>query len=524
MNSKGIALVALTAITICISASFAASGDEAKPAAKPLIKVTFKITELGPAMPDPKDALLEVIANPDGKHYAGVSQSMDRNEFSIIVDGKIVKKFPDIFSVNLGGRIIRECAGIPLVSYSHDFKHLAYTGGVDKDKTLLVVDGKETNIDGSIDIIIYSPDSARFAYFVTSGKKHYVVVDGKKGKEYDGSVYSIMPIAEGDPGTKRGDWIPFFSPDSKHYAYQAQAKDKWLVVYDDKEGKQYDKIFLRGNRTFSPDSLHFNYLAFTGEKRVLVMDNIEKGNYDEGTFFNKNTQDIFRFEKKESGKCVVIYGGTPGKEYDEITSLAISPDSKHLAYVGRSGRDYFMVINGAEGKKYSNPVDYMQYSADSRHLAFTSGNLLVIDGNEKEYPCNVGNPVFSEDMKHFYSLTMFFEDSKTPHYKVMIDGVEGPPLAPIDDYNGTMYFKPIYKLVFGPDPKYVVYHTRKNMKPTETDNQDNLIPVIVVNTLGTDTMIKPWTLPVFDSPRKFHYIGTKDGKVYLVEVEITEIV
>ena len=67
------------------------------------------------------------------------------------------------------------------------------------------------------------------------------------------------------------------SPDSRRVAYGAGVGNKWFVVVDGKEEKQYDKIFIAGGGKVifdSPDSFH--YLALKeGSKIYLVEERIK---------------------------------------------------------------------------------------------------------------------------------------------------------------------------------------------------------------------------------------------------------
>lgn len=72
---------------------------------------------------------------------------------------------------------------------------------------------------------------------------------------------------------------PVFSPDSKRLAFAVKSGDKWCVVVDGAEGKQYD-TFAGWNVVFSPDSRHFVYLASFGGKLKIFVDNQPRGEYD----------------------------------------------------------------------------------------------------------------------------------------------------------------------------------------------------------------------------------------------------
>ncbi len=60
-----------------------------------------------------------------------------------------------------------------------------------------------------------SPDGRHFGYVVEKGDKEFVVVDGKKGKEYDYIENQDYPADASLP-------IPLFSPDNNHWAYTAK--------------------------------------------------------------------------------------------------------------------------------------------------------------------------------------------------------------------------------------------------------------------------------------------------------------
>lgn|GEM_PF-1342408 len=66
------------------------------------------------------------------------------------------------------------------------------------------------------------------------------------------------------------------SSDSRHVTFVAKSGNKWFVVVDGKEKKQYDAIVVlgRGKIVFdTPTSLH--YLAQNGKSIYLVEENIE---------------------------------------------------------------------------------------------------------------------------------------------------------------------------------------------------------------------------------------------------------
>jgi hypothetical protein len=97
-------------------------------------------------------------------------------------------------------------------------------------------------------------------YAAQSGNKWFVVVDGKEEKQYDGI----------------GD-TPFFSPDSKHLIYVAMIGNKYLIVIDGKEEEQYNRIVAINSRwkTVFDTSDSFHYLASKGSSIYLVEERIK---------------------------------------------------------------------------------------------------------------------------------------------------------------------------------------------------------------------------------------------------------
>jgi|HubBroStandDraft_1064217.scaffolds.fasta_scaffold81492_2 hypothetical protein len=163
-------------------------------------------------------------------------------------------------------------------------------------KYIVVVDGSEEKSYDAIGYrsLAFSPDSGRVFYMAYSGDKAFVVVDGIEGKPYDdlggggpihssddgggscyarelsqkwiGSVNSKVPNPMRCPSKA----IVPFSPDSRKVAYVAKSGNKYSLVVDGKEGKQYDDI-VGGAFVFdSPNTLH--YLAANGNSSAFGYD------------------------------------------------------------------------------------------------------------------------------------------------------------------------------------------------------------------------------------------------------------
>ena len=93
------------------------------------------------------------------------------------------------------------------------------------------------------------------------GDKWFVVVDGKEGKQYDWVRVDTL----------------IFSPDSTRLIYEAKKSNKVFVVLDEKEGRQYDSILCgwpMGGWIIFDSHDNFHYLARKNDGVYLVEERI----------------------------------------------------------------------------------------------------------------------------------------------------------------------------------------------------------------------------------------------------------
>jgi WD40 repeat protein len=518
MKGTAVALITAIAASVAVFCGIISAGENPPPPpppegaptppakSLPAVKVTWKATELGSTIKAPNQPQFNITVSPDGRRYA----CWNSDACVYIIDGVAGK----------------ECVDRSRLVFSPDSKHVAYSARTKEGKNVLIVDGVETLVEGinvTVNVILFSPDSKRTAYFVEAGGKRYVVIDGKKGKEYDGDAYNKKVRRPSDSYDteilRAGTQIPFFSPDSKRYAYIAQSGGKWMVVVDGAEGKAYDDIVYfsgYGDTVFSPDSKHVSYMAVSGGKKSLVIDGREiEGGVWPPVFSPDDKQIAYVVQKGESAFCLVV-DDKPQKEYSSVAPPVFSPDSKHIAHLAKDGEESFAVIDGVEGKKYPKNwfVGPIVYSPDSQHVAYGLDNILVVDGVEHRLKNRPESIVFSPDSKRTVCLAVDdHRASAGPYHIVVIDGVEGEerivPASP-----GK---QPVFQPVISPDSKHVAYCTFNKKKGDALWR-----PFCVVDTTELDIGVEPWCAPIFDSPTKFHFIGTKGDKVFLVEAEISE--
>lgn len=141
-----------------------------------------------------------------------------------------------------------------------------------------------------------------------------------------------------------------------------------------------------------------------------------------------------------------------------VSLPVFSPDSRHVAYVGRKGdRQFVLVVDGAETPL--PPVDRViggpVYSADGRHLAVVGANerevLAFVDGKESwKTPVSgahlARSVVLNADGSRLAFSVTDDSGSKATH-RAIVDGKAGVEIAPY----------PIERIFFSPDGRHVAY-------------------------------------------------------------------
>jgi Tol biopolymer transport system component len=170
------------------------------------------------------------------------------------------------------------------LTFSPDSRRLAYAVAKADRRAYLVVDGNagpvHDGIGGSFPpgvaanrasrqtdyglgyatSILFSPDSHRIAYLAHSGRMKRMYLDGK-AEDVE------MEFLQGGM---------VFSDDSNRLAYGGRRGDKFFLVVDGKKGADYDTLGYFG---FSHDGKHIAFMAKKGDKYVIVVDGQERGEY-----------------------------------------------------------------------------------------------------------------------------------------------------------------------------------------------------------------------------------------------------
>jgi WD40-like Beta Propeller Repeat len=216
----------------------------------------------------------QIVFSPDSKHVVfltirgdGVFLDLDGRE-SPVQGGVQALAFPHRTS-----KMFRDWDVLdwerPVLVFSPDSKRLAYWGYVEKDKLVMVIDGKAGTAYRGVGEAVFSQDSQHVAhaawnYSYFHGGKSLVVVDGVEQvfprKDQLGSRFRLV-----------------LSPDGKRLAYLVDGSEFFLgyrVVVDGVASEQYKFMSVP---VFSPSGLHMAYIAENSKKWQLFVDGVATG-------------------------------------------------------------------------------------------------------------------------------------------------------------------------------------------------------------------------------------------------------
>jgi len=285
----------------------------------------------------------------DYKHLIGTHQAKDGAH--LMVDGKSLATFKGINAVYL----TKSGAGQVAVSMRHDMPN----GNIGQ---VLWVNGKPvpSTLCESIKQVLFSPDGKHYAADCGRSGAEWVVIDGKKGQEYQMLEHDIGGLSSGMK----------YSPDSSKLVYVADSSGKKFVVVNEDESDAYDGV----NFIFSPQGKHFITAGMQNQNYVFTMDGKTI------PLPPRTAVDLtsFRFSPDES-RYAFLAGGGPnggamvyldGKETGITGTFTLSPDAKHLAIVGgrpAEGKNG-LFLDGTMIFPIVQSMAYVAFSPDSQHL------------------------------------------------------------------------------------------------------------------------------------------------------------
>jgi hypothetical protein len=244
--------------------------------------------------------------------------------------------------------------------------------------------------------------------------KHMIVTyntsDGKiaKGKPYDEIILCSMKPYQGGEGEPVGEIG--FTDDGKPF-YIAAAGDEKFLVTGDAEMKHYSDIDMYSFAKDKKGALVYiakssGKLYETKGNTFVVQGDKEYKSYDYiygPIIFDANNNPVFTAADSSEtySRQRVVIGDSEQKTYPGgIYDVKITPSGK-LAYVGaivkkNNTSEYFVVIDGKEGKKYSN----------ISNLNVVSGDEPIYTGYKDDNSSFVvkGTKVYEYDYSNIYDL------------------------------------------------------------------------------------------------------------------------
>ncbi|MBS1850929.1 MAG: PD40 domain-containing protein [Acidobacteria bacterium] len=224
---------------------------------------------------------------------------------------------------------------------------------------------QETRLGPSMQagMFVISPDGGHYAAFAMHGSREVIVVDGTDGPEFDHAAhaYSVGAIDVS------------FSADGRRSAYIAQSGDELVVVVDNKSRgvivsnrgaivpaidsshnyPPYQGILVPGHQVLiSPSGAHF---ACIGHPSANVMNmyldgvkgpDLESIDLKQVAFVNDHL--VYAAVTPDQVSHLVV-DNKIGPAYASLTSLRVSDDGKHYAFIAATKGGWMVVVDGVPG-------------------------------------------------------------------------------------------------------------------------------------------------------------------------------
>lgn len=217
---------------------------------------------------------------------------------------------------------------------------------------------------------VFSADSTRLGIVAAGRAGAYVVIDGEVELPYSrigGLAFAPQGKRYGYIGIDRGSTTVVidgrrvgvhklahsqieFTPDGEHFAYSAlDSFGNGIIV---KDGKQYARGPFAQSPTFSPDGKRLAYWGGDGRGKQVVVDGQElprAGEIATRILFSPDSSEVAYVAKDAHRGTVAVYRGEKKLgDWEAVrrSSLAFSPDSEKLVWLGKRDGEWRAVVDG----------------------------------------------------------------------------------------------------------------------------------------------------------------------------------
>ena len=231
-----------------------------------------------------------------------------------------------------------------------------------------------------------------------------------------------------------------------------------------------EKLLFEGNadtetseELLSADRRRFAYLVRRKGSSSVVVDGKEGPSFDQvrSLAFSPDSQHFVYVGITTAKKWVAVLDHQPGPAFERVGNFGwfvggayglllpyerpphFSPDSRRLAYPARTAdRKWVMVIDGEAGPPFED-LNYPDFSPDSRHVAYAAKRgkkwRMVLDGQEigPEFDREVRQVRFSPDSQRIAYTGMRYED-RGPMALIL----DGKQVGLVPDLGSTWGFTP----------------------------------------------------------------------------------
>lgn len=259
--------------------------------------------------------------------------------------------------------------------FSPDSVHVA-CGIILDDNGYLLFDNDRLNFNGRLTRLAFSPNSREYSFSLCRNNKWIVVQNGIEGKEYDGLSNTGL----------------VYSPDSRHLLYVGKLSDTARLVLDGIEIARHENI---GNLAFSPDGCQIAYVAVDKDRYKIILDGTEieeiSPDEDGSLIFDERTKKPKLVNVENEGSWLVTLSDESLGRFAVKPTLCgingITSDNFHIGHT-------FVSIPGNSALSPKKDRSASAIPIGYRTVAMVVGDVLgpIHDG--------ICPPVFSPDGEH----------------------------------------------------------------------------------------------------------------------------